>query len=584
MATRIKTVTGKAEFLGSLPLFKYLNEDELAALAQITTEYEYPDHSVVAYQRDAADRLFIVRQGRLHAYTLNDRGETVSERAYLPGAAFNDVWLLTPGKHPATVKAAGICRLLIIKSHDFLQLLEAYPSMLEGLEPDYGQEEEAEAPLAGVSEEAWKVVGGTAVNKPREKYRSSGLLPDELPVYESRRSGWLLLLKAGLPALLMFVVPLSCNLLLLPFMGVSRTGNIGLSLTLFAGFIFLLFFLFQLLDWQNDYFMITNKRAIHHEFSLRTFQATLSEAPLQQIQSVEIDKPSLLSNLLNFGTARITTGAAKQIILFDYIGDPAIVKDTINDLRQRVQELDAGRIQTTMRQSLERHFNIPNEFSTVAGETNEAPPPVKKKSSGFANWFRHAFSYRLEENGTITYRKHFFVMLAQIAIPLTFLIALLVIIIIVPQPSVRTILSFVMLFDFGWLVWQLEDWRNDTFQVTDRFVIDIDRRPFGFSESRKQAELANIQNATSSKPGLLAVLFNYGSVIIDTAGAKADIVFENVANPNRVKSDIFQRQETFRQRQRDGEAQRRQQEYGVLLDVYQQAMEQGRIPKRTPPR
>jgi uncharacterized membrane protein YdbT with pleckstrin-like domain len=143
---------------------------------------------------------------------------------------------------------------------------------------------------------------------------------------------------------------------------------------------------------------------------------------------------------------------------------------------------------------------------------------------------------------------------------------------------------FVVLFllDLGWIIWQIEDWRNDTFQLTDRYVIDIDRRPFGFGESRKQAELANVQNVNADRPGLIPTLFNYGNVIIETAGATADITFENVPNPSVIQSDVFRRRDAQQQVQRTAEGERRRKEYAVLLDVYKQAEEQGRLPRRTP--
>ncbi len=142
--------------------------------------------------------------------------------------------------------------------------------------------------------------------------------------------------------------------------------------------------------------------------------------------------------------------------------------------------------------------------------------------------------------------------------------------------------GIILLGSFFWLVWQVEDWRNDTFKLTDQFVIDIDRKPFGLSEARKQADLGNVQNVTANKPTFWATIFNYGDVHIETAGAIADIVFEQVSHPNRVQSEIFQRREQHKQRMKVNEGTQRRREYAVLMDVYQQAQEQNRIPRRTP--
>ena len=54
-------------------------------------------------------------------------------------------------------------------------------------------------------------------------------------------------------------------------------------------------------------------------------------------------------------------------------------------------------------------------------------------------------------------------------------------------------------------------------------------------------------------------------------------------NPELIQSDIFQRLDDFRRQQRINEGSARREEYALLIDVYRQAMEQNRIPQRTPP-
>ena len=131
-------------------------------------------------------------------------------------------------------------------------------------------------------------------------------------------------------------------------------------------------------------------------------------------------------------------------------------------------------------------------------------------------------------------------------------------------------------------MWQFLDWDNDLYQLSDRYVVDIDRLPFGFAENRKQAELGNVQNVSSSRPSFWATLFNYGHVHIETAGAAANITFESVYDPNRVQNEIFGRRDAVQRQQAARARQQQRREYGLLLDVYKQALEQGRIPQRTP--
>jgi hypothetical protein len=88
----------------------------------------------------------------------------------------------------------------------------------------------------------------------------------------------------------------------------------------------------------------------------------------------------------------------------------------------------------------------------------------------------------------------------------------------------------------------------------------------------------------AERPGFFATLFDYGDVFIETAGADANITFDRVPRPSQVLSDIFARLEEYREGQRTRDGDVRRQEYAVLLDVYKQELERGRIPQRLPGR
>ena len=91
-----------------------------------------------------------------------------------------------------------------------------------------------------------------------------------------------------------------------------------------------------------------------------------------------------------------------------------------------------------------------------------------------------------------------------------------------------------------------------------------------------------MQNVSATRPSFLATLFNYGNVKIETAGAAANIIFENVHNPNKIQNEIFGRRDAFQRLQANNARKQQRREYGLLLDVYKQALEQDRIPQRTP--
>lgn len=597
-------MTSKRQFLHQLPLFAALDEDELDELARISREYTFEAGAVVAYQRDVADSLHMVKNGRLIARAVDKRGDVTetSITHYLPNDYFNEEWLFVEDAYPATVQAPPTegGSMVVIKKDDFLALLEREPSVLNKLEPGYetifveGQEVET-----GLSEMGWGLARKTRIHADKRSAAIS-LLPDELVEYQARRS-WKYLLLGELAWLLGFLtIPTIAYLLLRAEAQAvaERAGNVTVWNTLtivvpgLIMVIFLLVMAFRLADWALDYFVITNKHLAHREFDLVKFQIRINKIPIHQIQNFEIDRPNLIANILGIGTARIKTAAAVGQVLFDNIDNPDDVLKVLQRLNQRTRSLDEAREQMNMRRTIEGHFKVEPPMKLAKDEDDDLPPPVKVEPN-FWQRLRRQFQSRVEGDGkdgiVITYRKHVFVLVREIVWPL--LVALLLVVIAyllarfstVGRGQLLLVFGLFLAVDLGWLLWQVEDWRNDTFQVTDKFVIDIDRRPFGFGESRKQAGIDNVQNVNADRPGLLPTLFNYGDVVVETAGANANIVFEDVANPSQVQSDIFRRMDQARTRKRLRESESRRKEYSVLMDVYKQATEQDRIPRRTPP-
>lgn len=573
-------MTDKLEFLTELPIFADLSPAALDAVARITREYAFDDDAVIAYQRDIANRLFIVKEGRLFAKALDNNGITRETYSFLPKQYFNEHWLFVPGVHSATIKGKGAegGRLYVIEGPEFIQLLKRYPSIIDELAP-----REEDDIHYGLSDDAWIEAQKLKLRPRRTSSSAAGaMLPDERIELFTRRSWWFLLGRLIPPAIIVLVA--AVILIITPTdTQLERVVKIGLPILMTL--IGLIIFLLRLIDFRADYFIITNKHLTHHEFELRHFRIHLVKVPIGQVQTVEIMKPTLLANLFNIGTARVTTAAVAGVVLFDNIDNPVTVKKTLERLTGQYKSLESAQTQAVMRQSIEKHFGLSPQLTSAEG--NVAAAPIRLPQGGFWHDLRKRFGWRVVDGNTITYRKSLFILLRQVALPLLGLIVLGVLaglgIYLDLSPWVLGLGlgggGFVVLL---WFIWQLENWRNDIFQLTDRFVLDVDRKPFGFGESRKQAAIANIQNVDATRPGFLPTIFNYGFVSIDTAGSQSEIVFDYVPNPELIQSDIFARIDESRRQQRISEGSSRRQEYALLLDVYRQAMEQQRIPQRTP--
>jgi hypothetical protein len=559
----------KIDFLGSLEIFEDLLDGELEDLARVSQQYAFDDKAVVIHQGDVANYLFIVESGRLEAVSINEEGVSRRLTQYLPGEYFDDEWLFNPGTHPCSIRGRRNGRLILIKSEDFLKFLAKHKAAFNKL---------------ALSDEAHDALEKSPLAKVDRRYRSIKLVPGELVELETPRSRWVLFAKIFLPMLGLLSVPA------LIYWTVTATfENLGMNWVAFLvglfAFVFLLIVLFQWLDWANDYLVITNKRLVHIEFDLRSLSAKGKDTLLDQVQSVETVIPNLFSSILNLGTARVTT-SAQTVLYFDYLNEPERVKNAINLIRGRKRSMSVGEFKATMRKSVENYFQI-SETLVKLDEYN--PPPIDTTPQFVKSWrkFRkfRLYQYRIEDGGTITYRKHVFALFVDLLWPMGVALVLAVSLVLLNFLGLDQYVGIVIvvgLIDLIWFIWRTEDWRNDTFQITEQYVIDIDRRPFGFGESRKQAQLDNIQEVEADRPNFLATIFNFGNVEVETAGADSSIVFENVSNPTGVKNDIFKKRSKFQDQKRKNEAERQRREYAVLLDVFKQEQEMERVNRRTP--
>jgi hypothetical protein len=164
---------------------------------------------------------------------------------------------------------------------------------------------------------------------------------------------------------------------------------------------------------------------------------------------------------------------------------------------------------------------------------------------------------RYETGDSVIYRKHWVVLvrdsMASVAGALATLllfIGRLIQLAFLPEESFISIqngfsvdawtLAFLIAFVpfAGWFIYELMDWSNDKFEVTNEQIIDIDRKPFG-TESRNAAPLEGIMSTVYERKGLMGNIFNFGTVYITVGGSK--LAFEDVMDPATVQSDIDRR-------------------------------------------
>lgn len=89
----------------------------------------------------------------------------------------------------------------------------------------------------------------------------------------------------------------------------------------------------------------------------------------------------------------------------------------------------------------------------------------------------------------------------------------------------------------GFILTQFLRWYFNIYIVTNERIVDIDFYYLLFKRF-SQAELEKIQDISYSTGGIFATVFNYGEVMIETAGEAPNLEFVAVPRPDRVVETI----------------------------------------------
>jgi len=270
---------------------------------------------------------------------------------------------------------------------------------------------------------------------------------------------------------------------------------------------------------------------------------------------VETDQ---LGRILDFGNVIVRTFVGR--LEFDYVDHPNQAADMIREYWERVKSVITVSQKDVMNNTIRQKLGLPVEKKKL----DELPPVVTTNKSLASQplWWialKGVFTLRVEDAGKIIYHKHWIVFLEQAWRPILITLGMIglqawravyllqspvlsfwhrnaagalrpdTIIVALPMLSVPVL---------AWLLWEYEDWKNDTFLVTADEIFDIDRTPFGKVEKRA-AQIESILSISYKREGIIPNLFNYGTVEITVGGSKFD--FQDVADPASVQADINRR-------------------------------------------
>ncbi|MBS1252593.1 MAG: hypothetical protein MAG451_01634 [Anaerolineales bacterium] len=356
-----------------------------------------------------------------------------------------------------------------------------------------------------------------------------GQYPDEKVIFLLRRH-WFILMMWLVPPVILFLVTVG--------VGVGIGLALPLTTPIWVGVILLLSIgplglaVWRFLDWENDHYILTDRRILHIERVYFLFESR-EEAGLNRIQDVTIQMPSLAANLLYFGDVEIETAGTAGQIQFKSVAKP-----------RKVQRL------------IFKQAGLPEPGTRESEEWQPDRIRILRPLEAFT---RMLYAVVPQDGRVVVWRKHWFVLFTKMMRPLLAALLLLVVWIAIISSSVPAPLQFapervikvmpgiLLLILAGWMAWITIDWHNDLYILTDKHVIDIEKRPFTL-EFRREANLGMIQNVSYEQPSFVAKLLGFGNTRLETAGTMGEFTFDSIANPHEVQEEITRRLDQFRQR------------------------------------
>lgn len=549
--------------LKELKLFSGLDDEQLTHLAREARPINLEEGEVLPLPGDRDYPFFVVASGKLRQM-LPGKGK-VLEKVVKRGDFFGAEILLLGHRRVYLVKAAAATQLLAFEADKFAPYVRGIPNLRTNIQEQL------------------------SINRLTSRGFFNWLGEDET-VYLIRRQHLAYLVVFMLKPLLVAWLALMA-LWLASYIGAPSFRLVVEWIGFGLGGVALLWAAYTILDWENDFYIVTDQRVVWLERMYGLYDSR-QEAPLNAVKSEEV-KTTLWGRMLGYGD--VITYAFLGQITFRGLAQPRMVQETIDALRERASiiqlEADQRTMEAIIRQKIEPPAPEAQSPEQPADESQAAPSADhSRRALPIRDRLRLFFRTHIEEGDVITYRKHAFILLKKTFIPGLILVLLLAAIVYLYILQARGVIQFpaisiimlglvLMIPPALWWLYQYVDWGNDIFQITSDRIIDSERKPLG-TETVKSAPLDNIISLDYTRIGLLGILLNMGNVVISTGTDQ--FCFRTIYDPARAQREIFERMYANRRKKQIADATKEWDQVSDWLAAYHRQSEDLRRSKKTP--
>ena len=117
--------------LKTIPLFIGMDDDELAAIANIMDEQHFRPGQIIFKAEQLGGTLYIIQAGQVELSIIDDDGEKLVLEVLESGDFFGELSLLDGGTRSATAASVQRTSTLVLNRHEFLDLMLQKPHMAQ---------------------------------------------------------------------------------------------------------------------------------------------------------------------------------------------------------------------------------------------------------------------------------------------------------------------------------------------------------------------------------------------------------------------------------------------------------------------
>jgi hypothetical protein len=519
-------LSDRVAFLKKIHLFFGLDDDALKSMAEELDELPVAKGEVVFKQDGPAEGFYMIYRGRVRVVRKQD-GKEIQLALLVKNDYFGEMAIVSNRRRSATVTALEDTALLVFSRADFDKLFKEHRDLQGNLE------------IAVRSRQLAR------------QLRFKWLRPDEV-VYFLARKHVVAMYPKILRPLALFLVPAFFTYAY--FFIYSQTIVWLAALLSFIGSALWLGWI--ILDWSNDYYVVTNQRVVWLEKVIGLLDSR-QESPLSMIVSVGVEA-NQFGRWLDYGNVIVRTYVGR--IDFALVNHPHQAAKMVEEYWQRTRDVAVATEKEAMKDAIRKRLGIPLPAKPAADSSQPTASVSKPRNAWLMKLLgSNTLKLRYETGEGVVYRKHWVVLVIDAWLPIVGFFAVfglflsrLYQLLLNPVDVFLSLagglsIDVFALFCLGgmfllavWFWYKLMDWSNDTYEVTADQIIDVDRKPFG-TESRNAAQLENILGTKYERVGILGNIFNFGHVYITVGGNK--LIFEDVLDPASVQSDIDRRRD-----------------------------------------